>query len=319
MKLSDLKHSIDEETPCTQFIGGFPKEHISVIASAPGTGKTWFVLKNAMDVSTGNVPFCGIGQPHAPAKALIMSGEGGLNMLIERARLLKNARNKDLISIYTIQDMAQQEIEISLDSHNGTDNLRKIIIGERAEIVYIDSLIAFIDNDENAQKDTARMLKKLLMLAQKTHTAIVITHHTRKKKRGDNGKVTQDDIIGSSAITRLCAMAWTMTREDDQEYTKLTCVKTWFEQPQSIYWKLQKHADGQISIKRAITGTLTEQISAAKKYIISKGEGTIITIQEIEDNAFVDNQAAYLAMQAIAQTEYGTIIRNENGVVQIKV
>lgn len=314
-KISDLRHSINEELPMTQFVGGFPKEQLSIIASAPGTGKTWFVLKHALDLSIGGDCFCGFAQDQKPAKAVIMCGEGGFRMLTERRALINQDYNPDNIAIYTLTDLAEAGIETSLDKKDGIDLLAKIIKGEGADICYIDSLIAFRDENENEQQSTSRILKNLITIARKCNCAIIATHHTRKRKRGDNGAATQDDIIGSSAITRLCAMAWTMTHEEDQSFTSLRCVKSWYAQQETIYWRLIQRKDGTIRFDRATGENISVQRERALKFLVNQPAGTY-TIDTIMDKCYVDAQAAEAAIRQMCEGPYGELTK-VNGMLAV--
>lgn len=312
-RISDLRRSIEEDIPATEFVGGFPKEHVSILASAPGSGKTWFVLKHALDMSVGGSVFMGFATNQKPSKALIMCGEGGLKMLLERKREITTDYNPENIAIYTQTDLAEAEVEICLDSKDGCDNLRKIIAGEKADVCYLDSLIAFRDENENEQQSTSRIIKKLITIARATNCAIVATHHTRKRKRGDTGDATQDDIIGSSAITRLCAMAWTLNRGPDDTYTKLQCVKTWFKQPEAIYWRLVSRLDGTVRFDRATGGNISQQIARAVAMLNQELPGTTITIDALMEKAYVDATAAQGAMERAQQQGVGTITRSAEG------
>lgn len=312
-RISELRRSITEDLPATEFVGGFPKEQISVLASAPGTGKTWFVLKSALDLSMGGDVFCGFAKNQAPAKSVIMCGEGGFRMLTERRALINKKYDASKIAVYTLSDLAEAGVEISLDTKDGSDNLAKIIKGEKADICYIDSLIAFRDEDESKQGDTSRVLKKLITIARKCNCAIVATHHTRKRKRNDNGATTQDDIIGSSAITRLAASAWTMTRDDDSAYTTLRCVKTWFLQPETIYWRLATKSDGTVRFERATGENVTTQKERALKQLVAAKKGDVISIGEIIEHSYVEYPGAQAAMEQFAKSGYGELGRDAEG------
>ena len=308
-RISELRRAITEELPATQFVGAFPREQMSVIASAPGTGKTWFVVKSAMDLSAGEPMFCGMTPKQEPAKCVIMCGEGGFRMLTERFKKIASPSNPENISVYTLTDLAEAGVEISLDTKDGADNMMKIVAGEKADILYIDSLIAFRDENENEQQSTSRVLKKLITIARKCNCAVVATHHTRKRKRGDNGELTQDDIIGSSAITRLCATAWTMGDDKESNYRTLQCVKTWFQQPETLYWRITNDREGRVHFMRATGESFSIQRERALKYLVNSNG--IVTIEQVMEQAYVENQAAKAAMDQFAESGYGEITRVE--------
>ena len=292
-RISDLKRSLTEELPSTQFVGGFPKKHVSVLASAPGVGKTWFVLKTCIDLTLGGNVFFGLANHQPETKSLIMCGEGGIEMLVERAKALNYHYYPEKIAIYTQADLAGEKVNICLDDKEGAENLAKIIKGEEAQIVFIDTLIAFRSDDENASKETSRLLNRLLGIARKLDCAIVITHHTRKKKRRDTNETTQDDIIGSSAITRLCATAWLLTKEAG-DTRLLRCVKTWWKAPSPITWRIQSVDGDHISLHRidVVEGFRAHEV--IREYLLSIPEGKTITQRDVE----LDTHANPLLVQA---------------------
>ena len=280
-KISELKRSLEEDIPPTQFVGGiFPRKHVSVISSEPGTGKTWFILKYALDGTLGGSIFLGLAHHQAPFKSLIMCGEGGLEMLIERKQLLNADYNPDKIAIYTMQDLVNNDIEICLDTKDGITNLRKIVKGEAPDIVFIDTLISFRADDENASKETSRLLRKLQGIAQENNCAIVISHHLRKKKRGDDGESNQNDIIGSSAITRLCGTAFIMEHQATNAYTKLQCVKTWWNKPAPIYWKIETGKTVKL-VKASIGDDMTQNRLIVQEYLSSMTPDEVISIDQL--------------------------------------
>lgn len=311
-RLSEFKRSLTEELPATKFVGGFPRKHISVLASAPGTGKTWFVLKTAMDLSVGGTVFLGLAYNEPPSKSVIMCGEAGIEMLVERVNLLNKKYSEDLIAIYTIGDLMAEEVPICLDEKAGLDNLRKIIVGEEADIVFIDSLIAFRSDDENASKETARLLNSLIGIARKTNCAIVVTHHIRKRKRKDEGETTQDDIIGSSAITRLCATAWIMSREKNAAFVKLACVKSWWEKPAPIYWRISANEGGIYIVRATITDT-EEGHKAVRSFLSTMPKEELIPMQDILDETSVDIAIVQSELSLLQKAGKGDIISASEG------
>ena len=235
-------------------------------------------------------------------------------MLTERRRAITTPYDDNNMVVYTLTDLAEAGVEISIDHKEGADNLTKILMGEKADICYLDSLIAFRDENENEQQSTSRVIKRLITIARKCNCAIVATHHTRKRKRGDNGALVQDDIIGSSAITRLCATAWTMAHEESQAFTSLRCVKTWFQQPETIYWRIVNRPDGTVRFDRATGDNMTVQKDRALKYFTTCcNSGDQITIDQTMEQCFVDAVAAQAAMEQFAQGGYGQVVHPDPG------
>lgn len=280
MKLSSLKRRLDEEITPTNFVGGvFPRKHVSIVSSAPGVGKTWFLLKVMLDLSIGGTIFTSLAHHQPAGKTLFLCGEAGIEMMVERTKLLNIEYNQDNIAIYTASDFAQNNIDISLDNAEGMRNFTKIVAGEVPDLVIIDTLISFRNDDENASKETSRLFRKLIGVADKYNCAIVISHHVRKRKTAERDMpATQDEIIGSSAITRLSGVAFMLSRAQNAQYTKLECVKSWWNKPPAIYWRIRNKPSGEISIEYAETDNITDGRLRCEEYIRSMqpNEGTTV-------------------------------------------
>lgn len=277
MKISDLRRSLREDIPATQFVAGvFPRKHVSIISSAPGVGKTWFLLKLMLDLSMGGTIFVSLAHHQPAGKTLFLCGEAGMEMMVERTKLLAQDYDEDNIAIYTANDFAQQNIDITLDNHDGISTFKKLVAGEHPDLVIIDTLISFRNDDENASKETSRLFRKLIGIADKNNCAIIISHHVRKRKTSERDlPASQDEIIGSSAITRLAGTAFLLTRADKAAYTKLECVKSWWEQPSSVFWRIKSNNDGTVSIITTDNDDITEANRRCKKYVEAMvvGEG----------------------------------------------
>lgn len=305
MKLSDLRRSLDEETLPTQFVGGvFPRKHLSILSSAPGVGKTWFLLKLSIDLCNGGNIFVSLTDHEPPRKVLFMCGETGLEMLIERAKLLDAPINADSLALYSMADFARHDIDMTLDNPEGMKNFHNIVKGEKPDIVIIDTLISFRNDDENASKETSRLLRKLIGIAADHNCAILISHHVRKQKQQDDTKArTQDDIIGSSAIIRLCGTAFLMERKNNNAYIVLRCVKSWWEKPQNIFWRLRTNAKtGNIDIETAELDNMTTAGQRCRAYIARMTEGEAVNPEMMKTACSCSYDTAYNVLMEEAKT-----------------
>lgn len=244
MRLSDLRSNL----ACvedTQFIAGiYPRKQLSLIASAPGLGKTWLIIKQALDMANGGKVFA--AEETAPLKTLIFCGEAGSNIMAERIRKLGITPDnipKNFV-VYTYATFTAKDIDLCLDSPEGMKNFMTIIDGEKPDAVFIDTLISFRSDDENASKETARLLGKLRSIADINNCAIVIMHHVRKRKLRDKlVEATQDEIIGTSAFTRLSAVAFMLSEVPMSKAVKFFCVKSWYQKPEPIIWKISANGE----------------------------------------------------------------------------
>lgn len=297
VRLSDYRHSLTEEISPTQFVGGiFPRGHLSVLASRPGTGKTWFLIKTALDGSIGGSVFLGMAT-HSPAfKTLYFAGETGLDMLIERANLLHQPYDESKIAIYAQSELSLNDAELCLDSKDGKGNVSKIVHGEKPDLVVFDTFVSFRAGDENDARDTARVLSFLIGVARANNCAIIIAHHLRKRKRKDYDETTQDDVIGSSAMTRLCGTAFILEREGENAFVALKCVKSWWRVPETIYWRLNQNGNA-LSFSRPDLGeNLTQARLACERYLQEMPPEELITARGLQEATASSEQGVDLAI-----------------------
>lgn len=277
MRLSELRHSLNEEIKDVFFVGGiYPLRHLSILASAPGVGKTWTIIKQICNLSRAGYVFGSDCSINNGCKSLLFCGETGIDIIHQRVYQMNEDYNDDLISIYTAGDMANAKIPYSLDTPEGRQTFDNIISGEKPGIVFIDTLISFRNGDENSAQETAQTLGALQGIAQRNNCAVVISHHLRKKKKGDTTGVTMDDIIGSSALTRLCSMALIITHDEINNENTTKCVKSWWKKPNPYTWKID-YVDGHLDL------VYTNNTPISTKNEILKGSILALPIGEVVD------------------------------------
>lgn len=210
----------------------FPRGYVSIIAGQPGCGKTWFELQYSLDVANGGACI-GVENVNFPAgRVLILSGETSTEMLNRRAYQLGAMTDRvDNIIIYSLQALSEHNIDMSLTTSYGRKLFSHIIEEEQPDIVFVDSFISFMSGDESSQADISSSLVALNNLAKRFDIAIVIIHHYRKRQQGATSARGMDDVIGSSAITRLAGVVVAMEVDSMKSppvvYVK--CVKSWWK------------------------------------------------------------------------------------------
>ena len=209
-RIAPLMRDLDStiKVPPVEFIGGmFPKGKISAVVSEPGMGKTWFVLRFVTDLSNGGAIFGGFAYERAPIRCLVLAGEAGYEMMIQRAKATGWKANKDAVKIVSVTEGAEKGVDFVLDTDTGRMNIEATIDLFKPEIVFFDTLISFHDKDENKSVEMKPIFNYLLKLAAAKNIAIVLMHHTRKPTRRERGQpITQADAIGTSAFNRLTAL-----------------------------------------------------------------------------------------------------------------
>lgn len=308
MKLSSLRHSVTEDVEAISFVGGiYPRRHLSILASAAGVGKTWLMTAQALNLSAGGYVFGSTSPFNKPAKTLIFCGETGIEILIERAHLLQVNYNPENIAIYASSDLAANDIAFCLDDEVGFSNIKKIIQGENPDLVFFDTLISFRSDDENASQNTSKILTKLRGVADTMNCAIVLNHHIRKRKQRDmQTELTQDDIIGSSAITRLCAVAFILEKAPG-DLIKTVCVKSWWKKPEAYYWGIKSVSQDEVTLIATVSADMTRNRLLIHDIIESAPQGAMFTSQDIAQAASCSEDTARTYLNRLV--DEGILIR----------
>jgi len=248
VRLSDCRANLSFAVP-TQFVGGvYPRQQLSLIASPPGLGKTWLTLRQALDIAQGNPMFGGDGTINVPelretneGRALIFCGEAGSSIMAERLQMMRVPLDQipSGLIVYTLSDCVANGVNLCLDEGEGLQNFSNIVKGEHPDIVFIDTLISFRSDDENASQLTGKLLTSLRQIAVENDCALVIVHHVRKRKIRDRFvEASQDEIIGTSAFTRLTALCLMLSECNFSDTVKLHCVKSWYRKPEPIFFRI---------------------------------------------------------------------------------
>ena len=228
-KLEKFRHDFSE-TPGAipeRIFGLYPRGYMSILASPPGLGKTWLTLYLCACGSEGVTV---LGEKSRPVKAVIMSGETGVDLLLTRIRQTEWEIDKSLVSMYSAFELSMAGINPAINTPEGRAVLLNIIERERPDVVIFDTLISFHSFDESDQKEMTRVYLYLCKLAATFSFAIVLNHHTRKRSQQNPNKIfSQDDVIGSSSSIRLASDVYILQDMADEGATGfyLMNVKSW--------------------------------------------------------------------------------------------
>ena len=254
--LSKLRCSLDETVRLdpVEMVGGlFPKGYLSAIIAAPGVGKTWFVQKFVSDLSVGGQIFDGVAYSK-PKKSLIFAGEAGYETLIRRAAETKWPVDKTKVQIYSAIEAGLKGFSFDLGTPEGQENLKYALELDEPEVIFFDTLTSFHSADENKAVEMKPIFEHLLSVARQRNMAIVLVHHTRKRKLAEQKfMMTQDESIGSSVLNRLVAVVLGIEPidgpddENNSEENKTNLVKvqkSWFRKTPSFSYRLEENDDG---------------------------------------------------------------------------
>ena len=225
--ITDIKRNLAdvEVSPEPELLGGyFPRGQVSVVASKPGTGKTWLMLLLAKKMS------------ESLCTCTILNGECGIGVLAQRVKLLQ--WNLPHVGVYDLSESLSYG-GLMLDDKSGWENITKICKADATDCLYVDSLVSFMNADESELRGTRSVLARLLRLATTLDIAIVLNHHLRKSSSEQSSSgVTLDDVIGSSAISRIACNVYGVKAGINGSGATLTCLKTWYRKPQDLSFRL---------------------------------------------------------------------------------
>jgi len=243
------RHTLTKEEawnyPSPEFWGRFPLGYVSIIASKPGCGKTWYMLHCMSDFSRkGNVG------------AFI--GDCAPSLIYDRIKRITNTFAHGNVYCYFLSEMQKEKAGID---YSKTDEAmfatRKIIVEQELKVLFIDTLVSFMTGDESSQKEVSPIMQGFVKLATETKCAIIINHHLRKgnAKQGED----LDEIIGSSVLTRLASVVLTMKRQDETTVT-ISCAKNWFTSTETTKFKLLNNEGAITTIETLYTTTATNSV-----------------------------------------------------------
>ena len=234
--LDALKKTLDPHNyKKTEFIAGmFPVGCVSILAGAPGVGKSMLVQKLICDLSLGGEILDGLFSSQRPVKSLVFNGELPMNVVNERSSDIRlNYRIENIIYVDAIEAL-KHSITLDLNTDIGKGNINSMIVSVKPDLVVFDSLMSFNLGDENTQHSMQPLFSELLRLADQHKIAILVVHHVRKKSSkelGHKDNIYLDDVIGSSILIRNSANVIGVHKrklEDGQIWSYVQTLKSWF-------------------------------------------------------------------------------------------
>jgi len=184
----------------------FPRKHLNLVAADPGMGKSILMTKVASDLSIG-VPVLGmIAEP--VRKTLYLNGECGKDYFNWRFKASGWEYSAENFCVVHQEVLADNGVDLDLDTPQGRKNLESLLDAKKPDLLIIDSLPAFSDEDLNDGKAQNAICKHLKTLASKYNLAVVLITHLRKRRSQDQGaEPTLSEIQGSNAGAKLCNVA----------------------------------------------------------------------------------------------------------------
>jgi len=202
--------------------GWLPYGLLTVLASAPGEGKSGLALEIGRRVLTGgNWPD---GSPGPEAGPIIyLETEGAAAILADRVR--DWGIPPERLHVFTVKDPTPGLATLLLDRAADWTIFEKAVLETGPALVIVDSLSGAHGADENSA-DLRGLLLQLARLTAASGAAFLVIHHLRKKSALEPDGVTLDRLRGSGVIAQLARIVWALDRPDlADERRRLVQVK----------------------------------------------------------------------------------------------
>lgn len=303
-KIKKFKREFSRDDAPAEYerIGGlYPRGFLSIVASPAGSGKTWLMQYVACGLSVGGSVIGGLAQT-SPRKVLIMTGETGADLLNRRLAKTQWPYNGENIAVYSAIDMGLENVDYMLDTPSGRENITAIIIEEKPDVIFFDTLISFHGQDESRQGEMTKIYMFLCQLAKAFDCAVVCNHHTRKRPADNPTRAqNQDDVIGTSAGVRLAACVYVVSQSHDEteeqaEIMTVRNVKSWDKKIRPFSYRFVTDEIGFIDFD--INLNLTSGRSGVVENFISEQEtGAYLRVAEVAEACGVSEAVARYHLQ----------------------
>ena len=202
-----------------------PIGFVTMLAAAPGIGKSLFALTVARIVAQGGVWPNGDAYHAAKgSKVLWVETESGEPFHIKRAEAIGlNRRN-----IVSTRVRGESEHTPVLTQQATRDRVEGILEHPHVSMAIVDSFSGSHSLDENSTQ-AGMVMKWLAECAKRTQKPILVVHHMNKTgMRQGEVAPTMADIRGSSSIIQFARVVWTLDTPDTSRphILRLSCLKS---------------------------------------------------------------------------------------------
>ena len=183
---------------------GFMAGTVGALVSPGATGKSWWALEAAIDVSTPGVDLLGLGvQQHGPA--IYLSIEDPDTEMWHRLRAIRKHEHltaeqaQRVATNLRILPLIGRSVDL-LENHWLTAFIDLAIGQINPRLIIVDTLSRAHTADENSNGDMARVLNALQKMATETGAAVLFLHHIGKGSARAKEGSDQTAARGASAL-----------------------------------------------------------------------------------------------------------------------
>ena len=306
----------DDITTVENVAGLFPRGFLSIVASAPGVGKTWFTLYITCQLSIGKDIF---NSTHEPKKILILSGETGSMMLNRRLGKTNWGYEPSNIKIFDALEFGYNNIPYFINTLDGQETILTLIATYRPDIVFFDTLISYHSIDESKQAEMTQIFLWLMKVARMFDCAIVCNHHTRKRPADNPNRIqNQDDVIGSSAGIRLASAIYIVRSEEDEEGKSsmfVTNAKNWDKKIQPFRYSFITDEEGYLDFEIELDVNAKWNIKSRIESVVNTlGNNSILKVKDLSNKMKISESVLRMYLDEYVTTEKLTKIKFSNGI-----
>lgn len=191
LKLMSLR-SIYDRNPKLEYLveGLWTVNDTLMLFGVGGTGKSLFALNLAIALTDPSVEsFLDRFPVKKKCKVLMLQSEVSMSGFNDRVKKIYGNKALPIEVRENIKMVAySDDIMTSGDFNNDKffASVKKILTENDQNVLVIDPLISFHNEDENANTQMRRVLDRIKILGQETKTSILIIHHSGKSNLGNN-------------------------------------------------------------------------------------------------------------------------------------
>ncbi len=190
--------------------GWLPRGFLTVLASAPGEGKSALALEIVRRVVAGGA--WPDGAPASPGGTVLYVDTEAAGAILRR-RVAEWGIPTEGLKVFAACGPGATLAEMSLDEPRDWGRLYRGVMEMRPSLVVIDSL-----SGAHAREESSSGIRVLLLrfarLARDSGAAFLVVHHLRKRSPSEPDAVTLDRLRGSGALAQLARSVWAVDRPD---------------------------------------------------------------------------------------------------------
>lgn len=282
---------LDKEAKPTEWVipGMVSRGDLTLTVGPQKGGKSWLWLRGACEISIGGRFMDGFARVEQQKVLYLMYDNVGEVRINNRIRKAGWKLDPDYLRFVFVENVRQQGATMDLDQPDSFFNT--IISSWNPALVIIDTLGSAHSKNENKNDEMKPIMDKLTGLARDMNIAIVVLHHSRKRRVAEYGTQMQmDDSIGASIMLRLASNIIGIEKRVNEAGGNIHIVKSlgsWFKEFQPFEFQLIDETDTNsrvwvrmpINLSAGVDEDAKEQILKIIKFQYSKGES--FTRQEI--------------------------------------